>query len=56
MRSLLSILLALVVALLAVLCTLALEPARWCVLSLRPWWRRPRRLDRDLAPRAGHLA
>ena len=29
MRSLLSVLLALVVALLAVLCALALEPARW---------------------------
>jgi hypothetical protein len=56
MRSLLSVLLALVVALLAVLCALALEPARWGVVSLRPWWRRPRRLDRGPAPRGARLA
>lgn len=40
MRSLLAILVAMIVAVVFVLCALALEPVRWCVVHMRPWWRR----------------
>jgi hypothetical protein len=52
MRSFLAILVAMIVAVVFVLCTLALEPVRWCVVHLQPWWRRPTRLNRThTAPR-----
>jgi hypothetical protein len=52
MRSFLTILVAMLVAVVFVLCTLALEPLRWCVLHMQPWWRRPARVSRTFpAPR-----
>jgi hypothetical protein len=50
MRSFLAILVAMLVAVAFVLCTLALEPVRWCVVHMQPWWRRPAHLNRT-APR-----
>jgi hypothetical protein len=53
MRSFLAILVAMLVALVFVLGTLALEPVRWCVVHMQPWWRRPARLNRTFpAPKA----
>jgi hypothetical protein len=47
MRSFLAILVAMLVAVVFVLCTLALEPVRWCVVHMQPWWwRRPARVNR----------
>jgi hypothetical protein len=48
MRSFLAILVAIVVAVVFVLCALALGPVRLCVVHMRPWWRRPARPDRAL--------
>lgn len=45
MRTTLSLLVAVLVALAVVLCALALEPLRWCVVQARPW-RQPRTLLR----------
>jgi hypothetical protein len=45
MRAMLSLLVAVFVAVAVVLCALALEPLRWCVVHARPW-RRPRTLLR----------
>jgi hypothetical protein len=53
MRSFLTMLVAMLVAVVFVLCALALEPVRWCVVHMQPWWRRrPARLSRTFsAPR-----
>jgi hypothetical protein len=47
MRSFLAILVAMLVAVVFVLGTLALEPVRWCVVHLQPWWRRSARVNRS---------
>ena len=39
MRSTLALLLVPVVIILSILCVLALEPVRWCVLAARPRYR-----------------
>jgi hypothetical protein len=53
MRSFLTMLVAMLVAVVFILCALALEPMRWCVVHMQPWWRRrPARLNRTFpAPR-----
>jgi hypothetical protein len=48
MRSFLAILVAMLVAVVFVLCALALEPVRWGVVHMQPWWRRSVRLNRTL--------
>jgi hypothetical protein len=40
MRSLFTLLVALLLVVAAVVCALLLEPLRWCVVRTRPWRRR----------------
>ena len=40
MRTLLTLLVAALLVVAAVVCVLLLEPVRWCVVGMRPWRRR----------------